>query len=116
MVRRETRYDGVPFFWTRQFDTGLLYVGHAPRWDEIIYAGDVAAREFVAFYVKGGRALAAAGMNRDRDMAALEELFRLGLVPTAGELRARDRPSGAAALRRARRERRGRVRGLTHTL
>jgi NADPH-dependent 2,4-dienoyl-CoA reductase/sulfur reductase-like enzyme/nitrite reductase/ring-hydroxylating ferredoxin subunit len=86
MAGRPTTFDGVPFFWTRQFDTGLLYVGHAPRWDEIIYAGDVAAQEFIAFYVKDGRALAAAGVNRDRDMAALEELFRLNLMPGAKEL------------------------------
>jgi len=87
MAGRRTAFDGVPFFWTRQFDTGLLYVGHASRWDEIIYTGDVAAQDFIAFYVKDGRALAAAGVNRDRDMAALEELFRLNLMPEADELR-----------------------------
>jgi NADPH-dependent 2,4-dienoyl-CoA reductase/sulfur reductase-like enzyme/nitrite reductase/ring-hydroxylating ferredoxin subunit len=89
MAGRPTAFDGVPFFWTRQFDTGLLYVGHASRWDEIIYAGDVAAQDFLAFYVRGGRALAVAGVNRDRDMAALEELFRLNLMPGAEELRGR---------------------------
>lgn len=87
MTGRRTAFDGVPFFWTRQFDTGLLYVGHATDWDEIIYSGDVAAQDFIAFYVKDGRALAAAGVNRDRDMAALEELFRLNLMPEADELR-----------------------------
>ncbi|HEX8685710.1 MAG TPA: FAD-dependent oxidoreductase, partial [Pyrinomonadaceae bacterium] len=88
MAGRPARFDGVPFFWTRQFDTGLVYVGHAPRWDEIVYAGDVAAQDFLAFYVKDGRALAAAGVNRDRDLAALEELFRLNLMPEAKELKA----------------------------
>jgi NADPH-dependent 2,4-dienoyl-CoA reductase/sulfur reductase-like enzyme/nitrite reductase/ring-hydroxylating ferredoxin subunit len=88
MAGRPASFDGVPFFWTRQFDTGLLYVGHAPGWDEIVYAGDVAAQDFIAFYVKDGRALAAAGVNRDRDVAALEELFRLNLVPEAKVLRA----------------------------
>jgi NADPH-dependent 2,4-dienoyl-CoA reductase/sulfur reductase-like enzyme/nitrite reductase/ring-hydroxylating ferredoxin subunit len=87
MAGRRAAFDGVPFFWTRQFDTGLLYVGHAAHWDEIVYAGDVAAQDFIAFYVKGGRALAAAGVNRDRDMAALEELFRLNLMPEARELK-----------------------------
>ncbi|HJQ31283.1 MAG TPA: FAD-dependent oxidoreductase, partial [Pyrinomonadaceae bacterium] len=87
MAGKVTTFDGVPFFWTRQFDTGLVYVGHAPHWDEIIYAGDVAAQDFIAFYMSGGRALAAAGVNRDRDMAALEELFRLGGMPGADALR-----------------------------
>jgi NADPH-dependent 2,4-dienoyl-CoA reductase/sulfur reductase-like enzyme len=87
MAGRPTAFDGVPFFWTRQFDTGLLYVGHAPSWDEIIYTGDVHAGDFLAFYMKGGQALAAAGVKRDRDVAALEELIRLNLMPGADELR-----------------------------
>ncbi|MET0626391.1 MAG: FAD-dependent oxidoreductase [Pyrinomonadaceae bacterium] len=87
MAGRPAAFDGVPFFWTRQFDTGLLYVGHAARWDEIVYQGDVAARDFLAFYVKDGRAVAAAGMGRDRDVAAVEELIRLNLMPGADELK-----------------------------
>jgi len=100
MAGRPTTFDGVPFFWTRQFDTGLLYIGHASRWDDIIYAGDVAAQDFLAFYMSEGRALAVAGVNRDRDMAALEELFRLNLMPEAKELR--EGVADFAALLRAR--------------
>ncbi|HYY41986.1 MAG TPA: oxidoreductase C-terminal domain-containing protein, partial [Pyrinomonadaceae bacterium] len=58
-----------------------LYVGHAARWDEIVFEGDPEARAFLAFYVRGGQVLAVAGMNRDRDMAALAELFRLQRLP-----------------------------------
>ena len=86
MAGREVVYDGVPFFWTRQFDAGLLYVGHAASWDEIIFQGDVSAQDFLAFYVKDDRVLAVAGMNRDRDMAALEELMRLGCMPAPARL------------------------------
>jgi NADPH-dependent 2,4-dienoyl-CoA reductase/sulfur reductase-like enzyme/nitrite reductase/ring-hydroxylating ferredoxin subunit len=87
MAGKEVAFDGVPFFWTRQFDAGLLYVGHAGAWDEIIYEGEVAAQDFLAFYVSGGHVLAAAGMNRDRDMAAIEELMRAGRTPTPAQLR-----------------------------
>ena len=80
-------YDRVPFFWTRQFDAGLLYVGHAQQWDEIIYQGDVSARDFVAFYIKENCVRAVAGMNRDREMAAAEELLRLRRMPTAEQLK-----------------------------
>lgn len=90
MAGRSVAYDGVPFFWTRQFDAGLLYVGHASGWDEIVWQGDLAAQDFLAFYVKDGRVLAVAGMNRDRDMAAFEELFRLGLLPQAAQLKGRE--------------------------
>lgn len=88
MAGGDAAFDGVPFFWTRQFDTGLLYVGHATGWGEIVYQGDVAAQNFLAFYLKDGRVLAAAGVNRDRDVAAIEELIRLNLMPGADELKA----------------------------
>jgi NADPH-dependent 2,4-dienoyl-CoA reductase/sulfur reductase-like enzyme/nitrite reductase/ring-hydroxylating ferredoxin subunit len=87
MAGKEVSYDGVPFFWTRQFDVGLLYVGHAKQWDEIIYQGDVSARNFLAFYVTENRVLAVAGMNRDQEMAAIEELMRLDRMPTSDQLR-----------------------------
>jgi len=87
MAGKAISYDSVPFFWTRQFDAGLLYVGHAEKWDEIIYQGDVSAQNFLAFYVKGNRVLAVAGMNRDRDMAAVEGLMRHDRMPTPDQLR-----------------------------
>jgi apoptosis-inducing factor 3 len=87
MAGQEIEFDGVPFFWTRQFDAGLLYVGHATGWDEIIYQGEVSRKDFLAFYVSGNRVLAVASMNRDRDMAALEELMRLGRMPSPSRLR-----------------------------
>jgi apoptosis-inducing factor 3 len=90
MVVREVAFDGVPFFWTRQFDAGLLYVGHAASWDEIIYHGEISSHDFLAFYVKNDRVLAVAGMNRDREMAAVEELMRLDRMPTPAQLKYND--------------------------
>jgi NADPH-dependent 2,4-dienoyl-CoA reductase/sulfur reductase-like enzyme len=87
MLGRDIAFDGVPFFWTRQFDAGLLYVGHASAWDEIIYQGEVSSCNFLAFYAKDGRVLAVAGMNRERDMAAVEELFRLDRMPSPARLK-----------------------------
>ena len=87
MAGKMVSYDGVPFFWTRQFKAGLLYVGHASEWDEIFYQGEVAARDFLAFYMKGNRVVAVAGMNRDREMAAIEELMREDRMANADEVR-----------------------------
>ena len=87
MAGRDVPYDSVPFFWTRQFDAALLYVGHATSWDEIVFQGDVSTQNFLAFYVKGNRVLAVAGMNRDRDLAAVEGLMRAGRMPTPDQLR-----------------------------
>ena len=87
VVGRDVEFEGVPFFWTRQFDVGLLYVGRATSWDEIVYRGEVSSRDFLAFYVKDNRVLAVAGMNRDAEMAAVEELMRLDRMPAPEQLK-----------------------------
>ena len=87
MAGNAVAYDSVPFFWTRQFDVGLLYVGHAASWSEIIFQGSVAARDFLAFYLKDDQILAVAGMNRDREMAAIEELMREDRMPSRTQLK-----------------------------
>ena len=69
------RYDVVPVFWTIQYLKRLDYIGHATEWDDIIVHGDLAKPEFLAYYVKGGKVIAAAGIDRDQDTAALIELF-----------------------------------------
>ena len=80
MLGRDVEFDAVPFFWTQQFDAGLIYVGQAKSWDQIIYRGDVSSRDFLAFYVKNDRVLAVAGMNRDREMAEIEVQMRLNTL------------------------------------
>ncbi len=86
MAGKQEPFIAVPFFWTRQFDETLTYVGHAKEWDRIIFDGEVASQEFLAFYVKDNRILAVAGMNRDRDMAIWEERIRNGRVLSPDQL------------------------------
>lgn len=63
MLGQPVSYDRVPYFFTDQYDLGMEYAGWAPQgsYDSVVFRGDVAAREFLAFWVKGGRVLA--GMN-----------------------------------------------------
>jgi NADPH-dependent 2,4-dienoyl-CoA reductase/sulfur reductase-like enzyme/nitrite reductase/ring-hydroxylating ferredoxin subunit len=75
MAGKETRYDVVPVFWTIQYMKRLDYIGHATEWDDIIVDGDLEKPEFLAYYVKDGLVVAAAGLDRDQDTAALIELF-----------------------------------------
>ena len=87
MAGRRVEFAGVPFFWSEQFDLFLQYVGHAESWDELIVHGDLAGRNFLGFYVKGNRVMAAAGLQRDRQLAAMAELMRLDQAPAPEELR-----------------------------
>jgi len=87
----ETRpFRAVPFFWTMQFDAGIGYVGHAVEWDDEIVHGDLDDRDFMIYYVRGGRVLAGAAMGRDRQLSALHELMALEREPFAEDLRDRD--------------------------
>lgn len=61
MLGREVSFDEIPYFFSDQYDVGMEYVGYATDWDRIVYRGDVAKREFIAFWIKDGRI--AAGMN-----------------------------------------------------
>ncbi len=76
MLGRGVRYDAVPAFWTIQYLKRLDYIGHATDWDDIVVHGDLEKPEFLAYYVKNNQVLAAVGLDRDRDTAALIELFQ----------------------------------------
>ncbi len=54
-------YDRIPYFYSDQYDVGMEYSGHATDWDEVVFRGDVAGREFIVFWLKDERILA--GMN-----------------------------------------------------
>ncbi|HCT80474.1 MAG TPA: FAD-dependent oxidoreductase [Micromonosporaceae bacterium] len=63
MLGLPTSYDWIPYFFSDQYDLGMEYSGWAAPngYDSVVFRGDVAAREFLAFWVKDGRVLA--GMN-----------------------------------------------------
>jgi 3-phenylpropionate/trans-cinnamate dioxygenase ferredoxin reductase subunit len=63
MLGRPASYDRLPYFYTDQYDLGMEYVGYvAPGgYDQVVFRGGVAGREFLAFWLSGGRVLA--GMN-----------------------------------------------------
>lgn len=87
MAGQKVEFAGVPVFWTAQYEFPLRYIGHAEEWDEIIFDGELEKREFIAFYLKGDRAIAVAASQRDTQMAAISELMRLDQMPTAEQLR-----------------------------
>ncbi|AFY96594.1 FAD-dependent oxidoreductase [Chamaesiphon minutus] len=82
-----TKFRGIPVFWSMQFELPIRYVGHATEWDEVIIDGDLNRREFIAFYIKDDRVLAAASSKRDTETAAIAELLRIDKMPAPNELR-----------------------------
>ncbi len=75
MLGQPARYTAVPVFWTIQYMKRLDYVGHASGKDELVVRGDLEKPEFIAYYLRDGKVAAAAGFDRDRDMAAIIALM-----------------------------------------
>ncbi|PBC03687.1 FAD-dependent oxidoreductase [Mesorhizobium sp. WSM3860] len=65
MLGHREKYVAVPFFWSQHYDVPINYVGHAERWDEIAVEGDIAARDCLLRFKRGGRMLAAASIFQD---------------------------------------------------
>src|SRR4051812_2272999 len=61
MLGRELAYERLPYFFSDQYDVGMEYTGHARTRDRVVFRGDPATREFIAFWLDGDRIVA--GMN-----------------------------------------------------
>ncbi len=61
MLGKHAAYERLPYFFSDQYEVGMEYTGYATDWDEVVFRGDVEAREFIAFWLRDGRVLA--GMN-----------------------------------------------------
>jgi 3-phenylpropionate/trans-cinnamate dioxygenase ferredoxin reductase subunit len=61
MLGRSVPYARLPYFYSDQYDLGMEYSGLAATWDRVVIRGDLAAREFIAFWLKDQRV--AAGMS-----------------------------------------------------
>ncbi len=62
MLGKSEEYTELPYFFTDQYDLGMEYVGHAPDYDRVLFRGDVAGREFTAFWLDSDNRVLA-GMN-----------------------------------------------------
>jgi 3-phenylpropionate/trans-cinnamate dioxygenase ferredoxin reductase subunit len=61
ILGRTEPYDRLPYFFSDQYDVGMEYHGFARTWDRVVFRGDPASREFIAFWLSGDRVVA--GMN-----------------------------------------------------
>ena len=63
MLGQDVSFDQIPYFFTDQYDLGMEMSGVVTpgEYDEVVYRGDVAGREFIAFWLSDGSVVA--GMN-----------------------------------------------------
>jgi 3-phenylpropionate/trans-cinnamate dioxygenase ferredoxin reductase subunit len=111
MLGKPVAYDRLPYFYSDQYDLGMEYSGLARRWDEVVFRGDPAGREFIAFWLDQGRVVAAMNANVWDVTEPIQGLIRGGAPVDTARLRdpevqlealtrpgaARARPSAARA-------------------
>ena len=68
MLEKDEPYEDIPWFWSNQYEYNLQYAGFHTEWDELIVRGSLDERNFVAFYRKDKRVLAAVAVNRGKDL------------------------------------------------
>ena len=61
MLGQSVPYERLPYFFSDQYDVGMEYSGFARSWDRVVFRGDPASREFIAFWIAGD--MVVAGMN-----------------------------------------------------
>jgi 3-phenylpropionate/trans-cinnamate dioxygenase ferredoxin reductase component len=77
MLGRGQEYDVAPYFWSDLADwCSMEYVGPANEWDELWIRGSLAERNFIAFYVQGGRVAAALTVGRSDDLQVASRLLK----------------------------------------
>jgi 3-phenylpropionate/trans-cinnamate dioxygenase ferredoxin reductase subunit len=76
MLGKGEPYARLPYFYSDQYDVGMEYSGHAVAWDQVVFRGDPASREFIAFWLSGDRVLAGMNVNVWDVTDPIQEMIR----------------------------------------
>jgi 3-phenylpropionate/trans-cinnamate dioxygenase ferredoxin reductase component len=82
MLGQDVSYDRLPYFFTDQFDLGMEYIGWVAPGAEptVVVRGDLASREFIAFWLVDGKVAAGMNVNIWDVGEPIEALIRSGAV------------------------------------
>lgn len=88
MLGQDAALDDIPYFYTDQFDLGMEYSGFGAltKDAEIVVRGDLATREFIAFWVLEGRVVAAMNVNIWDVQDAIKDLISSQRVVDTAQL------------------------------
>jgi 3-phenylpropionate/trans-cinnamate dioxygenase ferredoxin reductase component len=97
MLGHADAYDRLPYFFSDQYDVGMEYTGFARDWDRVVFRGDPASRQFIAFWLVGDRVVAGMNVNVWDVGDAIERLVRERVVVDDRRLADPDVPLDALA-------------------
>jgi 3-phenylpropionate/trans-cinnamate dioxygenase ferredoxin reductase subunit len=78
MLGAASPYARLPYFYSDQYDLGMEYSGFATDWDRVVVRGDLAARAFVAFWLKDQQVVARLKTARWDVVEPIQALIRGG--------------------------------------
>lgn len=89
MLGQRVAHDSIPYFYTDQFDLGMELSGYPPLMSDarVVTRGDVAGREFIAFWHDGTRVVGAMNVNVWDVQDHLQKLIRDAMPVTVETLR-----------------------------
>ena len=76
MLGNPTPYDKTPYFYSDQYDLGMEYRGWAPEFDQVVFRGDAASGEFLAFWLHRSQVVAVMNANVWDQTDAIDALVR----------------------------------------
>ena len=80
-------YRNVPWFWSDQYDLKLQMVGISTGFEQLVLRGDPATeRSFAAFYLKGGKLIAADAVSKPQEFMFAKKLVAEGRPVDAAKL------------------------------
>ena len=77
------KFTAVPYFWCQYYDVALRYLGHAEQWDSVKMEGSFADRDCAITYLREGRRLALATVQRDLQNLQAELAFEASIPAPA---------------------------------
>jgi 3-phenylpropionate/trans-cinnamate dioxygenase ferredoxin reductase component len=92
MLGKPASFDRLPYFFSDQYEVGMEYTGYATSWDEVVFRGDPAGGEFIAFWVEHDRVVAGMNVNVWDVVDPIQALIRSRRPVDVAELRDPDVP------------------------
>ena len=99
MLDKPARYERLPYFFSDQYDLGMEYTGYAAPggYERVVVRGDLAAREFIAFWLSGDHVVAGMNVNVWDVTGPIGDLIRSGQPVDADRLADPDVPLSEVA-------------------
>ncbi len=82
MLGKQAEEDKAPFFWTKQGEFALKYVGFPVEWDRIAYRGKVETEPFLAGFYRNDKLIGAASFGMQDELIEMEEIITQGVKLT----------------------------------